>query len=425
MDATWFKRLGCLFIVCATAATAQPVPAPAVDEPADAEYRIQLDTVLEGFDGTFCWFHPRAAAIPPREPGAPPTIVLTMQKWFLSASDYFSGLSFLVSTGLGADWSAPQAPDALAWREEAGGVIVGVSDFTPQWHPHTEKVLGIGHTVRYKDGKLVGDPRARETSYAVYNPATGTWTDWSMLEMPEDPRFFSAGAGSVQWLVQDDGTLLVPIYFKPRREGVQEPSTATVLHCSFDGETLRYLGHGSEHSVEAMRGLGEPSLTEFHGRYYLTLRNDEQGYVTSGDDGLHFDPVQPWRFDDDAPLGNYNTQQHWVTHSEGLFLVYTRRGANNDHVMRHRAPLFMAQVDPVRLRVLRDTEQILIPERGATLGNFGVVQVSPQETWVTVGEGMHAAEQALARGANARVYAARILWNRPNEIMIGRDANRR
>ena len=39
-----------------------------------------------------------------------------------------------------------------------------------------------------------------------------------------------------------------------------------------------------------------------------------------------------WRFDDGSPLGSYNTQQHWVTVGGGLFLVYTRKGADNDHI---------------------------------------------------------------------------------------------
>ena len=109
------------------------------------------------------------------------------------------------------------------------------------------------------------------------------------------------------------------------------------------------------------------------------------------------------------PLGNYNTQQHWVTHSEGLFLVYTRRGANNDHVFRHRAPLFMAQVDPERLAVLRETERILVPERGARLGNFGVTQVSPDETWVTVAEWMQP-KGCEKYGSDGSVWVARIHW---------------
>ena len=117
-----------------------------------------------------------------------------------------------------------------------------------------------------------------------------------------------------------------------------------------------------------------------------------------------------------AELGNYNTQQHWVTHSEGLFLVYTRRGLNNDHVFRHRAPLVMAQVDPERLCVLRETEQVLVPERGARLGNFGVTNVTPEETWVTVAEWMQP-RGCEKYGSDGSVYVARIRWERPNRLL--------
>jgi hypothetical protein len=174
--------------------------------------------------------------------------------------------------------------------------------------------------------------------------------------------------------------------------------------------------------VPEPRGLCEPSLTDFDGRYRLTLRNDVRGYVTTGVDGLHFDAPVPWRFDDGEELGSYNTQQHWVTHSDGLSLTYTRRGAGNDHVIRHRAPLFIAQVDPERMVVLRATERILVPDRGAQLGNFGVVDASRDETWVVTSEGMHGdAEKpqelarSEARGANNRIWLARLHWSRPNQ----------
>lgn len=133
-----------------------------------------------------------------------------------------------------------------------------------------------------------------------------------------------------------------------------------------------------------------------------------------------------WRFDDGKELENYNTQQHWVTHRDGLFLVYTRRGATNDHVFRHRAPLFMAQVDPQRLCVIRSTERILVPERGARLGNFGVTEVNAQETWVTVAEWMQTWPPNIIippgnqYGADNSVYAARIIWDKPNADWSGR-----
>src|SRR5690606_1011569 len=117
---------------------------------------------------------------------------------------------------------------------------------------------------------------------------------------------------------------------------------------------------------------------------FLTLRNDEKGYVAVSDDGLNYSTPKPWCWDDGSDLGNYNTQQHWVTHPQALYLVYTRRGANNDHVFRHRAPLFIAQVNPHTQQVIRSTERVLVPERGARLGNFGVTKVTDHETWVTV-----------------------------------------
>ncbi|MEC8305931.1 MAG: exo-alpha-sialidase, partial [Planctomycetota bacterium] len=128
---------------------------------------------------------------------------------------------------------------------------------------------------------------------------------------------------------------------------------------------------------------------------------------------------QPWCFDDGTRLGNYNTQQHWISNNHGLYLIYTRKGADNDHVFRHRAPLFIARVDPERRVVERATERILVPERGARLGNFGVTQVSPNESWITVTEWMQTWGPDIIippdnpRGANNRIYIAKLKWSQP------------
>jgi hypothetical protein len=159
--------------------------------------------------------------------------------------------------------------------------------------------------------------------------------------------------------------------------------------------------------------LYEPSLARHRGRFFLTMRNDRAAYVARSADGLHFEEPRKWTFDDGADLGSYNTQAHWVTHQDGLFLTYTRRGANNDNVVRHRAPLFIAQIDPDRLVVLRATERELVPNRGAQLGNFAVVDVNERETWVTTSEGMSPGNPAQY-GSNNRVYAARIIWDKAN-----------
>ena len=161
-------------------------------------------------------------------------------------------------------------------------------------------------------------------------------------------------------------------------------------------------------ALDIKRGLYEPSIVRFRGRYYLTMRNDLKTYVSVSDDGLHFAPQQEWTFDDGEDLGSYNTQAHWVTLGDGLFLVYTRRGADNDHVMRHRAPLFMAQVDPDKLQVIRSTEKILVPERGATLGNSGVTVLNPNESWITVSEANVDQAAAKERGADGSLYVVKV-----------------
>lgn len=381
---------------------------------AEPEYRVKLQAISRGYDGQTCWVHPRAGAIP----GESPIVVLTMQKLLLTGSDVFFALNEMRTDDLGQTWSGPtEHGKTLGRRNEPEGVVVATCDFTPKWHARSGKLLGTGQTVRYRGDKVI-ENRDRETSYAVYDPQARTWSPWQTLEMPDPVKFQSAGAGSVQRLDLPDGDILLPIYFKSKE---QKTYRTTVLRCSFDGAKLAFREQGNEFTVESGRGLYEPSLTRFGERYLLTLRNDSAGYVAVSQDGLHFDEPQPWLWDDGTELGNYNTQQHWVTHSAGLFLVYTRKGAQNDHVFRHRAPLFMAQVDPATLRVIRRTERVLVPERGARLDNFAVTEVSERETWVTVAEWMQTWGPQIVippdneRGADNSVYVVRILWDQPNK----------
>jgi hypothetical protein len=76
----------------------------------------------------------------------------------------------------------------------------------------------------------------------------------------------------------------------------------------------------------------------------------------------------------------------------------------------------MAEVDQKTLTLKRSTESILVPERGARLGNFAITEVSENETWVTVAEWMQTWAPNIiiqpdnAFGADNTVWAARILW---------------
>jgi hypothetical protein len=89
------------------------------------------------------------------------------------------------------------------------------------------------------------------------------------------------------------------------------------------------------------------------------------------------------------------TQQHWLVHGGQLCLLYTRRSEINPDVMRWRAPVYLARVDPETLRLIRNSEQIALPLLGdgvrdganvARMGNFHPLAFSPRESWVTVGE---------------------------------------
>lgn len=377
-----------------------------------ADFSVQLDVVKQELHPDYCWFHPRVAAVPGAGKDGGPLVVLTIQK-HLVADDHYSGLHYMTTADLGKNWTGPKLPPELDWQKGENGETIAVCDVTPGWHEKTKKIIAIGTRLRYSQAgaQLLDKPRSYDFAYAVYDPQADSWTTWKTVDLPlgEGNRFFQVAPGCVQWLVKEDGTLLVPIYCQGSQGG---PYFVAVVHAGFDGQTLKYLGHGDELRLEEVRGLCEPSLVKFQGMYYLTIRNDNRGYVTVSDDGLKFSPLKAWSFDDGQDLGSYNTQQHWVVHRDGLYLAYTRRGANNDHIPRNRAPLFLARVDADKLHVLRETEKELMPERGVMLGNFGAAAVDENEWWVTDSEFITGGK-AHPRGANGSTFAARIKWKKP------------
>ncbi|TNJ67268.1 exo-alpha-sialidase [Paenibacillus hemerocallicola] len=411
---------------------------------ASSGYDIRLDTICSGFvpGQVYCRTHPRAGIVK----GEKPSIVLTMSPLDLTGSDVFYALTGMSSEDGGRTWSPPVEQPSLGRRALHDGLMEVICDFTPGWHEASGKLLGIGHTVTYKGDEIIRT--IRKTAYAVYDPKSRVWTDWREMAVPSS--LFASGAGSTQRFDLENGDILLPVYYlkSAKEPGIDRQfCCSTVVRCRFDGEALQYIEHGTELTVPKGRGYAEPSLTRFGGGFFLTLRADDHGAVTRSADGLHFGEPKQWTWDDGSDVLTYNTQQHWVTHSDGLFLVYTRKTDNNDHIFRHRAPLFIAEVDPERLCLVRSSERVLVPERGARLCNFGVVNVNERETWVTVSEWMqnggasgkemhrrllltHTAEELAPFesaphmsglislwGADNSVYAARIEWDLPNRFV--------
>ena len=348
---------------------------------------IERETLFHGRDGSGpTWFHPRACMVPE---GSDAMAFMTLQS--IAGSDYFGPVHWMTSRDLGLTWTAPRRVAPLGRVSKTDGVEEGVCDVVPEWHPRTKTVLALGHNVFYSGPKFSADQPSRWPIYAVWR--SGQWGPRRKLEW-DDPRgayIYSNNCG--QRVVLPNGDILLALSFGAKKG---QPRSVAGVISSFDGERLAVKQVGEEIPHDQGRGLLEPSVTQFGRRFFLTIRaEDDRGYVCASNDGLRWTPKQPWTWDDGEPLAMSTTQQHWLTHSEGLFLVYTRRDASNINVIRWRAPLWLAQVDPDTLRLRRDTERVVLPllgdgvkepDRVALMGNFHVTNASPDESWVTVGD---------------------------------------
>jgi len=373
---------------------------------------IEKVVLRRGRDGSGpAWFHPRACMVP--GPSGP-TVLMTLQT--ISGSDYFGPVHWMSSRDLGRTWTDPQPVPALGRVKQPDSAEEGVCDVVPEWHPASKSVLALGHNVFYSGPKFSPNQPPRWPIYAVWRE--GQWGPRRKLEW-NDPRgayIYTNNCG--QRVVLPNGDILLAFSYGAARN---QPRSVAGVICAYDGETLSVKQVGDEIFHDQGRGLLEPSLVKFGGRFLLTLRaEDNRGYVCASEDGLNWTPKQPWTWDDGEPLTMSTTQQHWLAHSEALFLVYTRKDASNVNVPRWRTPLWMAQVDAQTLRLVRATERVVLPLVGdgvnapdnvAYSGNFHPVNVSADESWVTDGE------MLPKRGWKGDLLLARIRWEKPNKLV--------
>lgn len=410
-----------MFVVVTPARTAEEATSGGHAPGERLDYAIKVEAAHKEVNDKYFWFHPYLAAIPDGGRDGMPAVILVTQK-HLVADDHYSNTFVMRTNDLGKTWSSPTPVPQLKWLSE-GGYDLAISSIVPNWHPQSGKLIAIGHSnLHNRPSGFIARPGATWPFYTVYDPQADQWSDWEPLgNRAKD--FYGAAAGCGQWIVEPDGSLLVPIYVQQKAGA---PWGVLVLKCTFDGRRLHVQERGNLLERPQSRGIHEPSLIRFKGQYYLTIRSDDTAFVSTSADGLHFEPMREWRFDDGKVLGSHNTQQHWVSHVDGLFLLYARAGANNDHVFRHRAPLFIAQVDPERLVVLRMSERIVFPERGVPLGNFGANHITADESWVSVGENMwnYGKYAPTAKGAEGAILIGRIRWSKPNLPAPGIDQGR-
>jgi len=276
-------------------------------------------------------------------------------------------------------------------------------------------VLAIGEIIYYREGRYFPEQPPRFPVYIVRD-SQGNWSERRKLVW-DDPRANAIYAiGSSQSVVMENGDVLIPVSFRSRD---REDFGVTSLLCSFDGRELRVKKVGTALHNTVKRGLLEPQLTVYRQRYLMTIRaEDGFGYVSTSPDGLTWSAAQRWSWEDGQPLAMSTTQQHWLTHSSGLFLSYTRQAAENANVMRWRAPLYLAEVDPRTLRLRHATERIVFPLIGdgindpthvAHYGNFHVNNVDRDESWISAGE-------VIPANFRGDLLLARVRWRRPNRL---------
>ena len=379
---------------------------------------ISKETLWRNRDGTSrTWFHPRVCMIP--GPKETPVALMTLQE--IGGSDYFGQVRWSMSEDVGKTWSDPE-PIAAFGRDPVPGrddsLKAAVCDVTPQYHPQTRSVIALGHVVFYKGAYFARKEQLKRYPVDAVRSKKGQWSRRKILEWgdPRGASIYSNNCG--QRVVLPNGDVQMSFTFGPK------PLNRMVsgVRASFDGKELEVREVGPPLHNPKGRGLLEPSVTQFGGRFWITIRaEDDRGYVSVSDDGLNWEEKNAWCWEDGTPLEMSTTQQHWLTHSDGLFLVNTRRDDSNEKVIRWRAPLWMAQVDVEKRCLRKATEKIVLPLVGdgvwdpdgvALMGNFNVTNVSADESWVTVGEMMP------RKGYTGDVLLSRIRWSKPNRLPL-------
>lgn len=366
----------------------------------ERDFEVELQIVTEGFEDGWNWIQPRVART-----GNDKEYSLIMQPWYYSISDYIGPYFEMRSMDGGESWSNPVSLADSLGDKYKGDTLIRIADVNIQYHKKSNTILGVGGVCYYSNGYQIG--MAKQTCYFTYNRNTHKYGPYKILQMPDDKIFAESYPGCSQWSDLPNGDILQPFRMWDEERG---QFYCTVARCSFDGNILRFIDHGNILRFNRGRGLYEPSLIEYNGKYYLTLRNDINGLVSVSKDGLHYSKPKEWRFDTDSLINSVNTQQHWVRSPWGLYLVYTSSNRKeSQNVIRGRAPLYIALFDEKKMCLIKETERVLVPNHGAQLGNFGAFDLDESHSWVVTSE-LTTPETQLIGNNNARVYIAKIHW---------------
>ena len=338
------------------------------------------------------WFAPHVTPLPDgRWMGTMVTV---------SGSDFYGEPMFCFSADEGRSWSTPEPIPPFRARKLPGTEIMdAVGEGCPFTSPVDGTVFAFGCTVYYSQkGNVVWDKDVDQFSlprelgvYASWGPETG-WSERKVLPLPSAKMSYRTSA--TQLAFTPDGKCLVPIYLAVKR-GMWGPHPSDIYGVTAplykqNGDIFELVSEGRVYTIDKSRGFMEPSAVRLaDGSYAMTIRaEDDNMYVATSPDGVTWDDVRPWRWDDGTPLVTHTTQQHWVRIGDRTFLLFTMKTTENEHIFRFRAPLFIAEAIPQKALLIHDTLRTVFDRQQqngieALYGNFHCTQLDDNTAVVT------------------------------------------
>jgi hypothetical protein len=359
--------------------------------------RIENSVIYPHSKEERAFFHPKVAFDIGKQ-----KLAMTLQT--INGSDYFGPVHVTYSEDNGKVWEKPQKLLPLNKRSFQEGIIETVCDVVPDYHPQHNKLLAIGHNAYYSNTAFIDtfgffkpDEKAPSLQrFSVYSvkDSYGNWSERKRISFGEFKDFPCFVCGCSQKVILTNGQMIIPSVIGG---GSRRDFKVVCLLCDFDGIELKPVKRGNILELPVDRGLLEPSIIQYNDSFFLTLRaEDGHGYLSTSDDGLHWEPIRAWSWENGSKLIMSTTQQHWLKLGGKLYLVYTRKNGENRKVMRWRAPLLIAEFDTENLCLKKDTEQVVFPMKHhpenpdsvGLMGNFHPLSLSENEAIITVGE-MH------------------------------------
>lgn len=361
--------------------------------------KITRHIASQGYDRVRCWANPVALSCGEE-------VFVLCQKLTIKAIDCFSDVSLFRSSDSGNSWGKPELFPRLADIPLPDGKRFGfLVSAMRLMDDNTILVLATRHC--YNADNTLDKETPRQVVYFYLHPESGNTTQLRKLELPAPPEDHTL-AVNTQFEFKENRCLLP--YSIWQNSTKRFSAAIAEIRREPDG-TLTVTDASEPLTTEDARGFLEPSLACFDGKYYLTLRNDLSGYITSSGSWKEFPVPEKLKWCDGSWLGNCNTMTRLLALGGKLYLVYTRQGLNNDHVFRNRAPLLIAELDTSANAVKPETEQVAVPEHGARLGNFTAVASGENSAYISVAEWMqtlepdwHECRKCEQYGADNRIW---------------------